>query len=101
MGEQENILIGQKYFWTYENVFLSPSKNKIKVVSFCRKSRHRTRLKVSKSQKQFLLKLHSLKTERNIRQNSALHMKLGQNFVKYFVRSLGNRVSRKNAFEIY
>ena len=30
MGEQENILIGQKYFWTYENVFLSPSKNKKK-----------------------------------------------------------------------
>ena len=28
-------------------------------------------------------------------------MKLGQNFVKYFVRFLGNGVSRKNAFEIY
>ena len=28
-------------------------------------------------------------------------MKLGQNFVKYFVRFLGNLVSRKNAFEIY
>ena len=28
-------------------------------------------------------------------------MKLGQNFVKYFVHFLGNWVSRKNAFEIY
>ena len=28
-------------------------------------------------------------------------MKLGQNFVKYFVRFLGNVVSRKNVFEIY
>ena len=28
-------------------------------------------------------------------------MKLGQNFVKYFVHFLGNGVSRKNAFEIY
>ena len=28
-------------------------------------------------------------------------MKLGQNFVKYFVPFLGNGVSRKNAFEIY
>ena len=28
-------------------------------------------------------------------------MKLGQNFVKYFVRFLGNGVSRKIAFEIY
>ena len=28
-------------------------------------------------------------------------MKLGQNFVKYFVRFGGNGVSRKNAFEIY
>ena len=28
-------------------------------------------------------------------------MKLGQNFVKYFVRFLGNGVSKKNAFEIY
>ena len=28
-------------------------------------------------------------------------MKLGQNFVKYFIRFLGNGVSRKNAFEIY
>ena len=28
-------------------------------------------------------------------------MKLGQNFVKYLVRLLGNGISRKNAFEIY
>ena len=28
-------------------------------------------------------------------------MKVGQNFVKYFIRFLGNGVSRKNAFEIY
>ena len=28
-------------------------------------------------------------------------MKLGQNFVKYFVRFLGNGELRKNAFEIY
>ena len=28
-------------------------------------------------------------------------MKLGQNFVNYFIRFLGNEVSRKNAFEIY
>ena len=28
-------------------------------------------------------------------------MKLGQNFVKYFVGFLGNGVSRKNTFEIY
>ena len=26
---------------------------------------------------------------------------IGQNFVKYFIRFLGNRVSRKGAFEIY
>ena len=57
------------------------------------------KLKVSKSQKQFFLKLHSPKKELNIRQNSAL--KLRQKFVKYFVRYLGNGISRKNAFEIY
>ena len=28
-------------------------------------------------------------------------MKLGQNFIKYFVHFWGNGVSRKNAFEIY
>jgi hypothetical protein len=28
-------------------------------------------------------------------------MKLGHDFVKYFVRFLSNEVSRKNAFEIY
>ena len=32
---------------------------------------------------------------------SLKHMKLGQNFVKHFVRFLGNGVSRKIAFEIY
>jgi hypothetical protein len=57
-------------------------------------------LKASKSQKQFFLKLHYPKNEKNIRQNSAL-MKLGQKFVKYFVRFLSNGGSRKNAFEIY
>ena len=46
-------------------------------------------LKVSKSQKQFFLKLHCPKNERN------------QNFVKYFVRFLVNGVSRKDAFQIY
>ena len=30
-----------------------------------------------------------------------MNMKLGQNFVKYFVRFLGNGVTRKTAFEIY
>ena len=46
-------------------------------------------LKVSKSQKQFFLK------------TKFCPIKLGQNFVKYFVRFLGNGVSRKIVFEIY
>ena len=54
-------------------------------------------LKVSKSQKQFFLKLHCPKNERNI----TTQLKLGKKFVKYFVPFLGNRESRKNAFEIY
>ena len=52
------------------------------------------RLKVTKYLKQ--LRLHCPKNEQNIRQ-----MKLGLNFVRYFVCFLGNGVSRKNAFEIY
>ena len=58
-------------------------------------------LKVSKSKKTFFSKLHRPKTERNIIENwKFCSMKLGQNFVKYFVRYLGNGVSTKNAFEI-
>ena len=53
-------------------------------------------LKVSESQKQFFLKLHSPKNEQNIRPNF-----VRAEFVKYFVRFLGNGVSRKIAFEIY
>ena len=42
------------------------------------------------------MKLHCPKNAQNI-----FRMKLGQNFVKYFVRFLGNGVSSINAFEIY
>ena len=58
-------------------------------------------LKVSKFQKHFFFKLHCPKIEQNIKQNSALWSYLGQNFVKYFIHFLGNRVSKINAFEIY
>ena len=58
-------------------------------------------IKVSKSQKHFFLKLHCPKNERNIWQNYALHSFIGQNFVWYFIRFLGNGVSRNIAFEIY
>ena len=53
-------------------------------------------IKVCKSQKHFFLKFHCPKNKRNIWQNSAL-----AHTAKYFVRFLGNGVSRKNAFEIY
>ena len=39
------------------------------------KSPLKTEIKVSKSQKQFFLKLHCPKNEQNIRQNSALELK--------------------------
>ena len=57
-------------------------------------------LKVSKSQNNFFLKLHCPKMN-EILDKILPYMKLGQNFVKYFVRFLGNGVSRNNVFEIY
>ena len=56
-------------------------------------------LKVSKYQNQFFLKLYCPKNKQNIRQDSALS-KLGQKFVKYFIRFWGNGFSRKIASEI-
>ena len=54
-------------------------------------------LKVSKSQKHFLLKLHCPKKGKKYL-TKFCPMKLGQNFVKYFVHFLGNGVSRKKCF---
>ena len=56
-------------------------------------------LKVSKSQKHFLSKLHWPKT--NAIFDNILPTFIGRNFVKYLVRFLGNGVLRKDAFEIY
>ena len=67
-------------------------------------------LKVSKSQKQFFLKLHCPQNIQNIWQSSAPAHKITEILVKilsywaraeYFVHFLGNGVSIKNAFEIY
>ena len=64
------------------------------------KNFHNIYIKVSTYQKHFFLKLHYPK--RRTKYYTKLYpIKLGQNFVKNFVRYLGNGVSRKNAFEIY
>ena len=61
-------------------------------------------LKVSKSWKQFLVFSEAffletpLPKKRTKYETKFCPMKLGQNFVKYFVLFCGNGVSRKNAF---
>ena len=60
----------------------------ILLFNFCQK-----KVRVTKSQKHFFLKLHCPKTQQNIRQNLS-------NMYCLFCFG-GNRVSRKNVFEIY
>ena len=57
-------------------------------------------VKVSKSQKHFSWNSIAQKTNK-ILDKILPYMKLGQNFVKSFVRFFGNGDLRKNAFEIY
>ena len=56
-------------------------------------------IKVSKSQKHF--SWNSIAQKRMKYLTKFCPMELGQNFVTYLVRFLGNGDSRKNAFEIY